>query len=110
VPNETGFIIALDAEMARIRVRFSSDRAFVIVFLVQLEAVHDREWKPVRRFDDYHGRPHLDILDRWGREYHKEWLDIDRNTALTIAIRDFKLNWEAYVAEFLEGEAHAQDS
>lgn len=30
---------------------------------------------------------------------------MDRNAALTIAIRDFKTNWEAYVAEFLEGDA-----
>jgi hypothetical protein len=64
VPNESGFIIELDAEVARIRVRFSSDRTEVIEFMVQLESSHDRQWKPVRRCDDYHGRPHLDILDR----------------------------------------------
>lgn len=105
VTNESGFIIELDAEFAHIRIRFTTDRAAVIAFTVQLEAVHDRQWKPVRRYDDHHGRPHLDILDRRGRVYHKEWLDMDRNAALTIAIRDFKTNWEAYVAEFLEGDA-----
>jgi hypothetical protein len=110
VPNESGFIIELEAEVARIRVSFYSDRSAVIEFMVQLETVHDRQWKPVRRCDDYHGRPHLDILDRWGRETHKQWLDVDRNTALTMAIQDFKMSWEAYVAEFLEGDSHGQDT
>jgi hypothetical protein len=44
VPNEAEYLIELDAEVARIRVRFSSDRAMVIEFLVQLEAVHDRQF------------------------------------------------------------------
>lgn len=36
----------------------------------------------------------------------KEWLDVDRNTALTVAIHDFKANGRRYVAEFLEGESN----
>lgn len=106
MPNEVEYILEYDSNLARVRVCYATDKAAVMLFMVQLETLHNGEWKPVRRYDDYHGRPHLDILDRWGHEYRKVWLDVDRNTALTAAIQDFKLNWEDYVAEWLEGEIH----
>lgn len=104
MPSEAEYVIGVEADDARIRVRFSTNGAVVVSFMVQLETLYDAEWKPVRRCDDYHGRPHLDLLDRWGREYRKEWLDVDRNTALTTSIQDFKTNWRLYLAEFLRGD------
>jgi len=72
-------------------------------FTSQLEAWHNGEWKPVRRYDDAHGKPHIDILDRWGRQRSKQWLDCTSNEALTLARADFIENWEHYVDEFLDG-------
>lgn len=76
------------------------------MFMTQIELLSLEEWKPVRRCNDHHGGPHTDCLDRWGREYRKEWLDLDRNTALTMAIQDFKANWRVYLAEFLKDDVH----
>lgn len=104
VPNEVDYVIEFNAGL--VRVRFTTDGALVTTFIVQLEVFHKEEWKPVRRYDDYHGSPHLDFLDRWGRESHKEWLDVDRNMALNMAIQDFKEDWRRYVADFLKGELH----
>lgn len=84
------------------RVRFSTNGTIVSSFLVQLEAIHDGEWKAVRRYDA-HGQPHLDFLDQRGREYRKVWLDDNTDTVLTFAIHDFLTYWELYVSEFLEG-------
>ncbi len=106
MPNDVDYVLVLNTGLARVRIRFSTDGAAVVEFMVQLEAFYKSEWKPVRRYDDYHGSPHLDFLDRWGREYNKVWLDIDRNEALTRAIQDFKLNGERYVAEFLKDDVH----
>lgn len=71
-------------------------------FSVQLEVMQDGIWKPVRRGDDHHGRPHIDYYNSKGEQVHKEWLDCDRNEALTRLRSDFKENWERYAAEFLE--------
>ena len=106
VPNEIEYVDDLVMGSVRVRVRFSTDGSSVVSFMVQLETIHGHEWKPVQRYDDYHGRPHRDFLDRWGHEYRKEWLDVDRKTALTMAIQDFKDHWKLYVAAFLEDEAH----
>ena len=110
MPNETEYVKVLYFGRARVRVRFSSDGPEVISFVVQLEALDDDEWKPIRRYDDHHGWPHRDSLDRAGRQYRKEWLDVDSNEALTIAIRDLSTNGERYVNEFLEGDVDGQDA
>lgn len=94
MPKETDYEFDLIVGLSRVRIRFSTDGVTVAAFLAQLEALDDNEWKPVQRYDDYHGQPHRDYLDRWGCEYKKVWLDIDRNTALTMAIQDFRENGE----------------
>ncbi len=104
--NETAYVFDITLGLSQVRVRFSIDGGVVGAFMVQLEAFHKGEWKPVQRYDDYHGKPHRDYLDLNGREYRKEWLDVDRNTALTMAIDDFKANGRRYVAEFLDGEVN----
>lgn len=100
MPNETDYLERLPAEHVRLRIRFETDGGKVVSFLVQLETLDHDEWKAVRRYDDHHGRPHLDVLDRWGRERQKIWLEVDRSRAMTEAIRDFKTNWPVYVSEF----------
>lgn len=110
MPNEIDYVDASIGGDSRVRARFVVDGPVVTTFLVQLEALDKDEWKAVQRYDDSHGTPHRDYLDRRGREYKKEWLDVDRNTALTMALHDFKTNGRRYVAEFLGGERNGQGS
>ena len=100
--NTVAYVQELPGGAARVRGFFSKDRDTVTTFAFQLEAWDEGVWKPVRRYDDAHGHPHLDLMDRSGSEYKKEWLHCSRNEALTLAQTDFRENWEQYVAEFLE--------
>jgi hypothetical protein len=109
VPQDTEYEFELAPGRVRVRIRFSTEGPRVISFMAQLEALDQETWKPVRRYDDHHGRPHLDFLDRMGREYNKTWLDVDRSIALNMAIRDFRTNGRRYVVEFLEGNLDERD-
>lgn len=102
MPREQRYDRILGNGRARLRVEIYTDGKIVTGFVVQLEARHEGHWKPVRRSDDAHGQPHLDMLDRRGRLREKRWLSYTRNEALTIAIDDIRTNWETYVAEFME--------
>ena len=52
----------------------------------------------VARYDTAHGKPHLDLLSASGTLKAKRWLDVDNfEQALTLAIEDFKLNYEEYL-------------
>lgn len=66
-----------------------------VVRLVHLLADRDED---VARYDTAHGAPHLDILGRGGNLERKIWLDVDSfEDALTLAIDDFKRNYESYL-------------
>lgn len=100
--NPVEYVQELPGGTARVRRFFIKDRNTVTTLTLQLEAWDEGSWKPVRRYDDAHGHPHLDLMDRSGNEYKKEWLHCSRNEALTLAQTDFRENWEQYVAAFLE--------
>jgi hypothetical protein len=102
VPDERAFIAVLDID-AMMRVRFTSDHGRVLRFTVQLETKVRDDWMPVARYDDAHGRPHLDILDQSGREISKHWIDATKSEVLTEGINDFRRNWKRYVLRFKEG-------
>lgn len=91
MPNERDHVIPLGYE-ARLRVRFRKDGSHITEFVVQLEARLDDEWTPVVRYDTAHGRPHVDTIDRWGREVDKRWLEGSLNETLTQGIRDVRTN------------------
>lgn len=100
--NPVDYVRELPGGMARVRASFDKVGNEVTRLMVQLEAWDEGTWKPVRRYDDAHGDPHLDLMDRAGNEYKKEWLRCSRNEALTRAQTDIRNNWEQYVSEFLE--------
>lgn len=101
MPREQRYVIPIAHEVSQVRVRILSEGKTVLRFVSQLEALHNGEWKPVRRYDDTHGQPHIDTLDRWGHQRDKRWLTCTSNVALTLARIDFIENWERYVSEFL---------
>ncbi|MGH2534595.1 MAG: DUF7718 family protein [Thermomicrobiales bacterium] len=87
-----------------VRVRLTTIRGRVTAFTVQYEGLIEEKWMPVVRYDTVHGRPHRDTLDWHGRVVDKEWLtvDIDLNTAATLAERDIISNWQTYRAGFMQ--------
>jgi hypothetical protein len=90
------------AENVRLRARFRTDRRMVVEFVVQLEVYLNGEWRAVIRYDNAHGKPHLDILDRWGRQKHKHWIVGSNNQILTEGMNDIRLHWVQYVSRFVE--------
>lgn len=90
----------LGYDRGRLRVVFVIDTGIVTMFVVQLEAWHEERWKPIRRYDTAHGRPHVDVMDARGRQREKLWLDLPNNEALTLALSEIESNWEDYIAEF----------
>lgn len=101
MPEERDFQIDL-ADGVRMRVRFRQNRNEIDEFVVQMEIWRADEWVPVVRYDNAHGRPHVDLMDRWGRERRKVWLEESNNHVLTEAMDDIRLHWEQYLSRFEE--------
>lgn len=105
---EIAFEFALDAARADwLRARFTTDRGRVVVYTVQYESTIGGLRTPVVRFDNAHGFPHRDLLDRNGRVIEKRAIvgNPDPGTALTQAQQDIRTNWRRYRAAFF-GEDH----
>lgn len=102
MPRDHDYLTVLTDGIARARYEYVTEGKRVIQFVAQLEAMYGGRWKPVKRYDDAHGRPHIDLYTSQG-EHQKIWLDVDSNEALTLAEQDFKMNWERYVDDFLGG-------
>ena len=85
-----------------LRVEFTTDGAMVLGFVVQLEVVVQEELRPAVRFDTAHGFPHVDILNPRGRLIDKKPLVMPLKQALTFAIDDIKVNWDAYRSRFID--------
>ena len=85
---------------ARIIVSIKMVGGRVVSFVVRLVARRASREYDVARYDTAHGKPHLDLLAPSGRVTEKKWLEInDFETALTVAIEDFKVNHEKYLAQ-----------
>jgi hypothetical protein len=83
---------------ARIIVSIKMVGGRVVSFVVRLVARKGNREIDVARYDTAHGKPHLDLLGASGTLKAKHWLDVDSfEQALTLAIEDFKLNYEEYL-------------
>jgi hypothetical protein len=88
-----------------LRVLIRIERGRVTRFTTQYEAVVEGRTRPAVRYDSAHGRPHRDILDRYGRVVEKRWLPGKTNDeALTEGIADIKAHWPAYREAFEGGQ------
>lgn len=68
-------------------------------FVVQLEVMVKDQWKPVIRYDCAHGSVHVDRYHPSGKK-KKIPLDLELNSALTLADWDINNNWEKYIQAF----------
>lgn len=93
----------LDSD-TRIRARIRSDgRGRIVAFTAQLEVLVGGEWHPAVRYDNAHGRAHIDYINPKGVTYEKVWLDHwePYNEAFTLADNELKTTYHVHRARFL---------
>ena len=71
--------------------------------MVQLELIHEGNWKEVVRYDCTHGFAHRDSYNL-SSKHVKEELNLSFEDALTLADDDIDDNWETYKLNFSKGE------
>jgi hypothetical protein len=83
----------------RLRVRISTERGKVISIMVQYEAMIDRSWYEIVRYDCAHGFLHRDLI--WPNRTEKQALTIDNlGAALQYAEQDIADRWRWYRERF----------
>ncbi len=88
------------------RVRFETDKARVLSFVVQLEYEGEEGWQPVIRYDTAHGFAHVDRYSPDGSVKRHELMAVsDYDEGLTIAINTVKTRY-AELAEPFRESAH----
>ena len=93
--KEYSVLLAADCRLV-VRIRMVGGK--VVSFVVRLVRSSDDRDEDVARYDTAHGAPHLDILGPGGVLKQKVWLDVGSfEEALTLAIEDFKQNYERYL-------------
>ena len=105
---EIDFEQPLDATLEEwLRMRFTTVGGRVVTYTVQYETTVGGKRAPVVRFDNAHGFPHRDRLDRLGRVIEKRIIPGNPapGEALTQGQLDIRTNWRRYRAAFFGEEA-----
>ncbi|MCL5029458.1 MAG: hypothetical protein M1480_10645 [Bacteroidetes bacterium] len=99
--------IQLDKD-SRIIVVFQREKTEIINFVVVLETKiknfkeNKNEWMQVLRFDNAHGYPHMDKLDKNGNKIEVVKVDyLTNKEALSIAVDLIKNNYNEFISAFL---------
>ena len=80
----------------RIRVTALKQKATILKFVVQYEALIHGEWQAIVRYDTSHGFAHKDII-HYNKTEDKQPLYFQSfNMAFTFAIQDLKTSWSWY--------------
>jgi hypothetical protein len=86
-----------------IQVTFVTEKGKVKYYIVKLILIQDNIKYEIARFDSFHDRAHIDILNPDRTVNRKIWLySITNEDALTNAIIELKKNYEIYVERFLK--------
>jgi hypothetical protein len=105
---EIEFAVPLDnAEFEWMRMRLTTVRGRVVTYTVQYETTLGDQRVPVVRFDNAHGFPHRDLLDRTGRIIEKRPIPGNPSPALALAQGELEIrtNSPRYRAAFFGEEA-----
>ncbi len=98
----TSYVDEVGTEGDRYRVRIRSERGQVVRYTVQYEVWVEGRFYPAIRYDNAHGRPHLDVLGWDGELVYKAWLSATSfGEAATKGIIDIKSNWHRHREEFM---------
>ncbi len=83
-------------------VYIETNGSFIINFVVKLEYFYQNKWFQVERYDCFHGSVHKDILNMNGSKKRViKYPLVDRKSGLSIAIKDFKENYNFIIWRFL---------
>lgn len=74
----------------------------IVEFVVQLEVLIGKQWRPVIRYDTSHRFAHCDILHWKGKIEKVAMPTLDFRTALTFADEDLRENWNVHRERFLK--------
>jgi len=99
--QEIEYVIYLSAESTdRLRVHAQKEKAEILEFVVQYEAMILGKWQPVVRYDTAHGFAHKDIIRADGETLKQPLFFETYNLAFTFATLDLKANWKQYRDSF----------
>jgi len=96
------YVVILDDGVRRRHIH-EAERVIIQAFAVQLEVLMNDQWIPIIRYDSAHGFAHVDRYSPKGKK-EKTILELDLNTALTLADWDINNNWENCVSNFWRKE------
>jgi hypothetical protein len=67
VTREIAFVCPLSEELEdRLRVTAYLKKGEIVKFVIQYKALVKNLWRPIVRYDTYHGFAHKDIIHYWG--------------------------------------------
>jgi len=101
--NEKEFYIYLGNKITdRIRVKFEKEKGMINDLVIQYEALINRKWHPIVRYDCVHGFFHRDLLHPNGEKEKKEIEMPDLNTAFAFARQDIEDRWKWYKEQYIK--------
>lgn len=101
--NEKEFYIYLGDKLTdRIRVKFEKEKGLINDLVLQYEALINKKWHAIVRYDCVHGFFHRDVLKPNG-EKEKKAIDMpDLNTAFAFARQDIEDRWKWYKEQYIK--------
>ncbi len=94
------FVIDISQNI-EIHVYLETMNGVVVNYVVKLLRLQDKTYHEIIRYDNAHGCPHKDILDKNGKVLRKVWYDFfDNQQGLDMAVKDLKDNSELYIERY----------
>ncbi len=87
----------------KIHIYFETLNGVVVNYVAKLVILRNNRYYEIIRYDNAHGCPHKDILDKCGKVIRKTWYDFfDNQQGLDMAIKDLKDNYALYIERFVK--------
>lgn len=101
-PAQEILIPVNDAIRFRIHLYKKHGKGELFNYVYQLESFHKDKWKPVIRYNNFHGFIHKDTFNTEGKRVKRELFGrMSIKEATKIADRDIRANYEKYIREFI---------
>jgi len=95
--KEIKFLFPLSEEFEdRLRVSALKQKGEIIKFVVQYEALVEKNWRAIIRYDTAHGFAHKNIIHYDGKKEKQPLYFPDLNMAFTFAVQELKISWKWY--------------
>ena len=95
--REVSFVFPLSEDgLDRMRVEAIKEKGAILSFVAQYEALINKKWREIVRYDTHHGFAHKDIIHPNGKKDKQPLHFQDYNAAFTFAVDDLKNSWRWY--------------